>query len=80
MKDYGYKICYSEKGHKRVVKAYFLVRSYTEAVRIKKSFAGHSGYNYDRENYKRRLKKPTWYIVPITRREVLRGIWREVPL
>ena len=77
MKDYGYKICYTEKGHKRVVKVYFLARSYKQALKMKSYCLRYE--QRDRKNYKRRLKKPTWYIVPITRREVLHGIWREVP-
>ena len=77
MKHYGYKICYTEKGSKRNVKPYFYARSYKQALKMKSLYLRDE--QRDRDNCKRRLKKPTWYIVPITRREVVRGIWREAP-
>ncbi len=77
MKHYGYKLCYTEKGNKRNFKSYFYARSYKQALKMKNLYLRYE--QRDRDNCKRRLKKPTWYIVPITRREVLRGIWREAP-
>lgn len=77
MKHYGYKICYSEKGHKRDVKPFFYARSYKQALRMKDMYIRFE--QHDRDDCKRLLNKPTWYIVPIMRREVVRGIWREVP-
>ena len=77
MKHYGYKICYTEKGSKRNIKTYFCARSYKQALKMKNLYLRYE--QRDRDNCKRRLKRPMWYIVPITRREVLRGIWREAP-
>lgn len=77
MKHYGYKVCCTEKGNKRKIIPFFYARSYKQALKMKAYYLRYE--QRDRDNYKRKLHKPTWYIVPITRREVLRGIWREVP-
>lgn len=66
---YGYKICYKEKFSKYYVKQ-FITHSYNQAVKVKKDFV--------KENNPL-LKNPIWHIIPITRAEVLKGIWREVP-
>ena len=66
---YGYKICYKEKFSKYYVKQ-FMTYSYNQAVKVKKDFI--------KENNPL-LKNPIWHIIPITRAEVLKGIWREVP-
>lgn len=66
---YGYKVCYKEKFHKYYVRQ-FKTRSYKQAVKVKQ--------DYVKENNPL-LKKPVWHIMPITRAEVLKGIWREVP-
>ena len=66
---YGYKICYKEKFSKYYVKQ-FITHSYKQAVNVKKDFI-------DENNPL--LKNPVWHIIPITRAEVLKGIWREVP-
>ena len=66
---YGYKICYKEKFSKYYVKQ-FMTHSYNQAVKVKKDFV--------KENNPL-LKNPVWHIIPITRAEVLKGIWREVP-
>ena len=66
---YGYKICYKEKFSKYYVKQ-FMTHSYNQAVKVKKDFV--------KENNPL-LKNPIWHIIPITRAEVLKGIWREVP-
>lgn len=66
---YGYKICYKEKFSKYYVKQ-FMTHSYNQAVKVKKDFI--------KENNPL-LKNPIWHIIPITRAEVLKGIWREVP-
>ena len=66
---YGYKICYKEKFSKYYVKQ-FITHSYNQAVKVKKDFV--------KENNPL-LKNPIWHIMPITKAEVLKGIWREVP-
>ena len=66
---YGYKICYKEKFSKYYVKQ-FMTHSYNQAVKVKKDFI--------KENNPL-LKNPVWHIIPITKAEVLKGIWREVP-
>ena len=47
-----------------------MTHSYNQAVKVKKDFV--------KENNPL-LKNPIWHIIPITRAEVLKGIWREVP-
>ena len=73
---YGYKICYKEKGSKELVTT-FMVHSYKKAKYIKEMYAKlRPVYTYPNE---KPLKKPTWFIIPITRKEVRDGIWRQCP-
>lgn len=67
---YGYKICYIEKGSKAYVRKY-MTHSYKTALKVKEYYLKDSRFF--------NLKKPSWHIIPITRKEVLRGIWREIP-
>lgn len=78
MKNYGYKVCYSEKGHKREIKRYFKTYTYKQAVKAKEMYLRFKDLR-SRENYNHIIKKPTWYILPITKQEVKQGIWRECP-
>ena len=64
---YGYKICYTEKPFKNKYVTKYRVHSYKRAVLMKKSFVDHVD---------RKRKKRTWHVIPITRREVKRGIWK----
>ena len=66
---YGYKVCYREEGSKQL-KRIFITRTLKEALIAKRDFAIHPP---------RKIKNPRWYVVPIKRKEVLKGIWREVP-
>ncbi len=72
---YGYKVCYRERRSKRIVR-YFIVHSYKSAVSMKQLYIRYPPR--ERET-NRQLNRPTWLILPITRKEVLRGIWRECP-
>ena len=72
---YGYRVCYRERRSKTTDR-YFIVRSYKNAVDMKM----FNIRNPPREREtNRQLNRPTWLILPITRKEVLRGIWRECP-
>ena len=70
---YGYKVCYRERRSKRIVR-YFIVRSYKSAVDMKMFYIRYPPRERETD---RQLNKPTWLILPITRKEVLSGIWRE---
>ena len=72
---YGYKVCYRERRSKTTVR-YFIVRSYKSAVDMKMFYIRYPPRERETD---RQLNKPTWLIFPITRKEVLRGIWRECP-
>lgn len=72
---YGYKVCYREHRSKAIVR-YFIVHSYKDAVSVKH---GYIRYPPRERETDRQLNRPTWLILPITRKEVLRGIWRECP-
>lgn len=72
---YGYKVCYRERRSKRIVR-YFIVRSYKDAVSMKQLYIRYPPRERETD---RQLNKPIWLILPITRKEVLRGIWRECP-
>lgn len=72
---YGYKVCYRERRSKKIVR-YFIVHCYKDAVSVKQ---GYIRYPPRERETNRQLNRPTWFILPITRKEVLRGIWRECP-
>ena len=66
---YGYKICYQERGSKELITK-FMTHNYKLAVKYKLYYVRCKDI---------KLKKPTWCIIPITRKEVKAGIWRQVP-
>lgn len=76
---YGYKVCYIEKGHKRELKRYFITRTYKQALEMKKFYLRFNKNLRSREDYNHILKSPTWYILPITIKEIKQDIWRECP-
>ena len=71
---YGYKVCYKEKGSKLYVRIY-ITHTYKQAVYAKIQYIHHPPSNIS----KRKLKRLTWYIIPIKKSEIRAGIWREVP-
>ena len=72
---YGYKVCYTEKHYKKLHER-FLTRTYEQAKMVKQ---GYYLYPPESLNTGRKLIKPKWYIIPITRREVQEGIWKQAP-
>lgn len=74
-KNYGYKVCYREQGKKRYVR-YFLTYTFKQAMNAMNSYIRYPPY--ERETG-RKLNQPEWKIIPITRKEVRDGIWRECP-
>ena len=72
---YGYKVCYREQGKKRYVR-YFLTYTHKQAVYAMNSYIRYPPR--ERET-NRKLNNPSWKIIPVTRKEVDDGIWRECP-
>ena len=72
---YGYKVCYQEKGSSVYIR-YFLTYTYKQAVAV---MQGYIRYPPTERETGRQLNHPRWFIFPITKKEVLRGIWREGP-
>jgi len=72
---YGYKICYQEKAKKELIK-HFQTYTYRQARLVKDMF-----HRFPQRSKidQHKLKKPTWYIIPITKKEFRDGIWRSVP-
>ncbi len=71
---YGYKVCYL-KEHTKIPVRRFVTYTYRAAKQIKKLY-----YQYpppDDNNVP--ISHVRWGIYPITRKEVLDGIWRECP-
>ena len=66
---YGYKICYREEGSKQLIRK-FKTRTLKKALKAKKYFVMYPP---------QKIKNPRWYIIPINKNEIKRGIWREVP-
>ena len=75
MKNYGYKVCYKEQGAKEYVR-YFLTYTQKQA---RQAMNGYIRYPPRERDTGRELVCPKWKIIPVTRREVERGIWRECP-
>lgn len=63
---YGYKICYTKKGNKNHFIDDFHTHTYKGAVKVKKI----------NHKYTKKKEKLTWYILPITKKEVVNGIWK----
>ena len=74
-KSYGYKVCYREENSKELIR-HFKTRTYRKAADMKKHYLLYPPRSRI-DNHK--LNNPKWYIIPINRQEVQRGIWREVP-
>ncbi len=66
---YGYKVCYTEKHYKNL-HTRFKTRTYKQAVEMKRFY-----YTYPPDN----IKRPKWFVIPISKSEVRNGIWRENP-
>jgi len=75
MQNYGYKVCYREKGKTRLVR-HFL--TYTKAQAVL-ALNGYIRYPPTAREDGRALVKPRWKIIPVSRDEVKAGIWREPP-
>ena len=72
---YGYKIGYRENGS-LLFNRLFITRSYNHAVSMRNFYRR---YIKQERNTKRLLINPFWEILPITKKEILAGIWDEVP-
>lgn len=72
---YGYKVCYTENRSRRVNR-HFLTHTYRQAVKMKQHYLRYPQHS---RHDGHRLRKPTWFIIPIRKSEVRDGIWREVP-
>lgn len=72
---YGYKVCYKEQHNKCYIR-YFMTYTYKQARRALKGYIRYPPKDR-KDNHK--LIKPKWKIIPINRKEVKDGIWREVP-
>ena len=68
---YGYKICSKER--KGPYQTRFMTHSYKSAARIKRAYV-----NLPLCKLKKK-QRYTWHIIPITKREVKRGLWRQNP-
>ena len=73
--SYGYKIGYRENGS-LLFNRLFITRSYNQAVSMRNFYRRH--IKQERET-KRPLVNPFWEILPITKKEILAGIWDEIP-
>ena len=72
---YGYKIGYRENGS-LLFNRLFITRSYIQAISMRNYYRRY--VTRERET-RRPLVNPFWEIVPITRQEILAGIWQEDP-
>lgn len=72
---YGYKVCYREQGKTTYVR-YFMTYTYQQAVNAVESYIRYPP-NAREDGHK--LNNPTWKIIPVSRDEVIAGIWRECP-
>ena len=62
---FGYKICYTERRLKRRYVTKFMVHSYKRAKHLKKEYVLSEP----------RKKRKTWHILPVTKKDLRRGIW-----
>ena len=71
---YGYKVCFKDELASPTV--YFITYTYQQALDAKNFYILYPPLTRDT---KRKLINPEWYIIPITFKEVLAGIWRGCP-
>ena len=64
---YGYKICYTEKPLKKRYATQIRVHSFRHAMKVKREYVAR----------RKRKSKQIWHVVPITKAEVKRGIWKK---
>ena len=72
---YGYKIGYRENGS-LLFNRLFITRSYNQAIAMCSFYRCHQKRG---NNTNRPLVNPFWEILPITKKEILAGIWDEPP-
>lgn len=73
--QYGYKVCYKEEHTQRYIR-HFLTYTYKQAQR---ALAGYIRYPPRARDDNHVLVNPKWKIIPVNKKEVKRGIWRECP-
>ena len=73
--SYGYKVCYKEEGNVRYIR-YFMTYTYRQAVYARYTYIRYPPLSREDKHI---LKEPKWKIIPISKKEVEAGIWREVP-
>ena len=72
---FGYKVCQGNKLDKSFIRLLFITRKYSTAKQVKEYHL-----NYTRKNLPKKLVKRTTYsIIPITKLEVKKGIWKQCP-
>lgn len=72
---YGYKVCYKEQYSKQYVR-HFIAYTYSQAKLAKHGYLLYPQYSRLDNHI---LQNPKWKILPISKAEVLAGIWREDP-
>ena len=72
---FGYKVCQNNKLDKSYVRVLFITRKYATAKQVKEYHL-----KYTRKNLPKKLiKRTTYSIIPITKYEVKKGIWKQCP-
>jgi hypothetical protein len=71
---YGYKVCYREEGKTRFVR-HFLAYTKKQAASMIEMYIRYP----ETAHRGKVLKNPEWKIIPVSRSEVIAGIWRECP-
>jgi len=75
MKQYGYKVCYLEKGKQCYIR-HFMTYTRRQALRVLRSYVRYPPPAHSDGHI---LKRPKWKIIPVNRNEILAGIWDEPP-
>jgi len=73
--NYGYKVCYREQGKKRYIR-YFLTYTIKQAKDMLNYYLRYPPKSRDNNKI---LNNPIWKIIPVSRKEILDGIWHELP-
>lgn len=71
----GYKICYKENGGKEYHR-FFITPTYNQALSM---LFYYRRYPQNSREDRHKLKKPKWFILPISNKEIKAGIWNEDP-
>ena len=76
MRNFGYKVCYTENNSKKL-KVHLVTNDYEHAIWRASHFEKYQ--QYDRKT-KAKIKSPTWYVLPVKNKFEFKKLWKGCPI